>query len=76
MTDKKFRIVWTIWLLAVVASFFIFEVWAVTSGGTTLSRYIWEASQAWPIIPIVFVIAIVAIIIHLWGSSPPPGPVG
>lgn len=42
---------WTIWLLGIVASFAVFEGIALETGRTTLSRYIWTFSKAWPPLP-------------------------
>lgn len=39
---------WTIWLFLVVVSFAGLETWKVATGGTTLSRYIWNLSRAFP----------------------------
>lgn len=74
MSGRKFSTIWTTWLLLIAATLVILEVWAIVTGGTTLSMYIREASQAWPIIPIIFIISVVAIMIHLWGPHPPTGP--
>ncbi len=51
MSDKKFPIIWTIWIVAVVVSFATFEIWASVTGGTTLSRYVWELSKEFPPLP-------------------------
>lgn len=41
-------IVWTIWLAVIVISFAAFEGYALKTDRTTLSRYIWNLSKAWP----------------------------
>ncbi len=39
---------WTIWLVVIVASFAGFEGYALMHNTTTLSRYVWDLSAAWP----------------------------
>jgi hypothetical protein len=41
--------IWTIWLFILLpVSFAAFEAYALVTGGTTLSRYIWDISAAFP----------------------------
>jgi hypothetical protein len=47
----KWNIVWTLWLIAIVVSFACFEGFALATGGTTLSRYVWNLSAAFPPFP-------------------------
>lgn len=43
---------WTIWLFALVPlSFAAAEAYALKTGRTTLSRYVWTISKAWPPFP-------------------------
>lgn len=48
---KTWAAVWTVWLLLIVVSFAGFEGYALATNGTTLSRYVWELSAAWPPLP-------------------------
>jgi len=65
--------VWTGWLGFFIASFAVFETWALRTGRTTLSRYTWNASQAWP--PLPFVLGLIAggLAVHFWWHWCPPG---
>lgn len=44
----RWNLLWTGWLLFIIISFAAFEGYALYSGGTTLSRYVWNLSVAWP----------------------------
>lgn len=40
---------WTAWLFGLVpVSFALAEAYAIVKGRTTLSRYVWNLSKAWP----------------------------
>ncbi len=58
--------VWPLWILALITSFAVFEYVALTTGRTTLSRWVWNASKAWP--PLVFVAGLIAggLAVHFW----------
>lgn len=49
----KWNITWTLWLIAIVVSFAVFEGTALATGGTTLSRYVWNLSAAFPPFPYI-----------------------
>jgi len=53
MQDRRFPWIWTAFLLAFVVVFAIIEGWALATGGTTLSRYTYELSKDWPVLPFV-----------------------
>ena len=44
---------WTIILLCVLGVILIYEAIALMRGSTTLSAYMYHASQAWPLLPFV-----------------------
>lgn len=44
----RWTVTWTVWLLAIVISFAVIEGAALATGGTTLSRYVWNLSLAFP----------------------------
>ena len=49
---------WTVWLfLFVPLTFALGEGYALWKGKTTLSRYIWTLSKAWPPFPFVAIIS-------------------
>ncbi len=66
MPDRKFPLIWTVFLLSFVVLFAIFETWALMTGGTTLSRYTYEVTKAWP--PLIFLLGIVVggLAVHFW----------
>ncbi len=39
---------WAVWLFFIVASFAAAEGYALIKGKTTLSRWVWNLSKAWP----------------------------
>lgn len=58
--------VWIGWLALLIASFAGFETFALKTNRTTLSRFVWIASKAWP--PLPFVAGFVAgfLACHFW----------
>lgn len=44
-------IVWTVWLAVIVISFAAFEAYALSTNRTTLSRFVWTLSKAFPPFP-------------------------
>lgn len=60
------NLVWSLWLLAIVLSFAIFEGIAFATGGTTLSRFMWTLGQKWPPILIVYGILLGGLAVHFW----------
>jgi hypothetical protein len=58
--------VWVGWILFLAASFAAFEGSALTHGKTTLSRFTWNISRAWP--PFPFVLGLIAggLAVHFW----------
>ncbi len=71
MTGRQKMIVgWTALILVNIVIFAILESYALSrsdpDGGITLSRYVWELSQAWP--PIVFLLGMLTgiLVSHFW----------
>lgn len=58
--------VWTAWLVALVISFAVFEGWALRTGRTTLSRFTWNLSKAWPPLPWVCGVIAGGLAVHFW----------
>jgi hypothetical protein len=50
---KKFAWVWALWLLFLVVSFACLEGYALYDDTTTLSRFVWSATAAFPPLPFV-----------------------
>jgi hypothetical protein len=75
---KHGAIVWTAWLVGFVASFAVFETWALLTKGLTLSMFTWVLSENWP--PIIFICGLLAggLAVHFWWHWAPPsiGPLG
>jgi len=59
-------IVWTVWLTLIVISFAAFEGFALKTNRTTLSRYIWTISKAWPPFPWVAGVLTGFLAAHFW----------
>jgi hypothetical protein len=73
MPDKKYPWIWTTYVAAVVAGFATIEGLAIATGNTTLSRYTWEISQSWPILPFVLGFFSGGFAVHIWWHWNPPG---
>jgi hypothetical protein len=73
MPDRKYPLIWTGWLLAVAVSFAVIEGLAMASGGTTLSRYVWEVSLAWPPLLVLYGMVVGGLAVHFWWHWSPPG---
>ena len=58
--------IWVGWLIFLIASFAIFEGYALANQKTTLSRFVWTATKAWP--PLPFIAGFVAgfLACHFW----------
>ena len=59
-------IFWTFWLIFIIVSFATIEVYAISTGGTTLSRYVWNLSRRWP--PLGWVVGLLTgfVASHFW----------
>lgn len=73
MPDSKFPLIWTGWLLFVVGSFGLIEGLAIHYHTTTLSRFTWEITEAWPLLPAVYGIIFGGLAVHFWWHWSPPG---
>ena len=58
--------VWTGWLLALAISFACFEGYALKHNKTTLSRYVWIVSKAWPPFPWIAGVLTGFLAAHFW----------
>lgn len=59
-------IVWTIWLAAIALSFAAFETYAIRTNRTTLSRWVWTVSKAWPPFPWLAGVLTGFLAAHFW----------
>lgn len=73
MPDRKFPLIWTAFLLGFILLFAIFETWALMTGGTTLSRYTYEVSKAWPLMPFLLGFLSGGLAVHFFWHWMPPG---
>jgi hypothetical protein len=73
MPDRKFPWLWTAFLLLFIVGFAVIEAWALATGGTTLSRYVWELSLGWPLLPFVAGAVVGGLAVHFWWHWSPPG---
>jgi hypothetical protein len=69
---------WTIWLFVLLPlSFGVGEAYALANRRTTLSRYIWNLSKAWPPFPFFAGFLAGFLACHFWwGGIVPFAPVG
>lgn len=65
-------VIWTGWLFAVVISFAAFEGYALATGGTTLSRYVWDLTAAFPPIPFIAGFLAGFLCCHFWWGGITP----
>lgn len=69
--------VWPIWLVFIAVSFAGFETYALASGQTTLSRFVWELSEVWKPFPWFVGFLTGFLVCHFWwGGSVTFAPVG
>lgn len=59
-------IVWFLWLLVIGVSFTAFEWYAIAHGKTTLSRWTWTVSKAWPPFPWLVGVVVGFLACHFW----------
>jgi hypothetical protein len=76
MPDRKFPWIWTAFALAFVVGFAVIEGWALATGGTTLSRYTYELSKDWPVLPWLIGVVQGGLAVHFWWHWTVPGEAG
>ena len=57
---------WTTVLLALAVAMIAGEAFALRTGRTTFSRYVWTASRAWPPLPLVVGATVGFLAAHFW----------
>ena len=60
------RWVWAFWIFLIAASFAGLEGWALAHDQTTLSRFVWEASEAFPPLPFIAGLLAGFLCCHFW----------
>ena len=58
--------VWALWLVVIVCSFGAFEAYAITHNKTTLSRFVWTLSKAFPLFPWLAGVLTGGLAVHFW----------
>ena len=59
-------IVWWLWLIVIGLSFAAFEWYAMAHNKTTLSRWTWTVSKAWPPFPWLVGVVVGFLACHFW----------
>lgn len=79
MTGKqKMRIAWTAMILVNIVVFAVLETYALSRGnpddGLTLSRYVYDITQAWPLA--IFLLGLLSggLAVHFWWHWDPANP--
>ena len=65
----KWATAWTVWLVILVVSFGFLEGYAIHTGGTTLSAYVWHLSKGWPPLPFVAGLVAGGLAVHFWWTN-------
>ena len=60
---------WTGWLLFLIASFAVFEGYAIRTHRTTLSAFVWALSKGWPPLPFVCGLVAGGLAVHFWWTG-------
>lgn len=58
--------VWALWLILIVVSFAPLERFALIHGVPTLSRTVWDASDAFPLLPFLGGLLTGGLAVHFW----------
>jgi hypothetical protein len=59
-------VIWTVWLILIILSFAGLEGYALMTNKTTLSRYVWTFSKAWPPFPWFVGFITGLLVTHFW----------
>jgi hypothetical protein len=61
------NVIWSVWLFGLIPlSFAAFEGYALLTNKTTLSRYVWNLSKAWPPFPWLVGVLVGFLACHFW----------
>lgn len=66
MIDVPSMIFWSAWLALIAVSFGAYEGFAIKTGRTTLSRYVWTLSKDWPPFPWVVGVLTGGLAVHFF----------
>lgn len=68
---SKWAIIWSLWLLAIAATFAVLE-WS-SWNSLTFSRYMWNVSIHWPLFVYLWGNLTGGLAVHFWWHFDPPG---
>ena len=68
---KKWAWIWTVWIAAIALTFAVLEYLGWNT--LTLSRYIWNLSQEWPLFIFLCGALSGGLAVHFWWHWNPPG---
>lgn len=75
---QKMRVGWTLMILLNIAAFAVLEGYALSQAepedGLTLSRYIYDAARAWPLLGFALGQLTGGLAVHLWWHWDPEDP--
>lgn len=57
---------WTLWFLAILVTFIVGEFYALQTHGVTLSRWVWNLSKRFPILPALVGLLVGGLFVHFW----------
>ncbi len=60
------NLVWSLWIALILASFAVFEGFALVRNKTTLSRFVWNLTKAWPPLPFIVGAVVGFVSAHFW----------
>lgn len=60
------KLFWAIWIFAIAATFACAEWFALAHGTTTLSRFVWDVTAAWPPLPFIAGFLAGFLCCHFW----------
>jgi hypothetical protein len=70
---RNWYLIWSVWLLFIAASFGILEFASWGPGGVTLSRYVWDVGDAWPLFIWLVGALTGGLAVHFFWHWSPPG---
>ena len=62
----RYAWIWVAWLLALIGSFAILEGYAIITHHWTLSRFTYNLSVAWPLMPWACGVLVGGLAVHFW----------
>lgn len=60
------NVYWVFWLAVLVAGFAVGEAYALAHNKTTLSRFVWNVTKAFPLLPFIAGLLAGGLAVHFW----------